>query len=307
MSSNVAVPSLRNRIALRESECRGVCVLPGVGSPYGAQLRAGSLSGDTMTLGRHYLIAPLLVGVVILPSTAYAKAPSQAHVRFRVPSTLGQPVPITASSSGDGTIGGFVYWIGGKSRTRGVSCCRNTITDLASGVRLGTTTLNRLPVTMRLGLASINYRVRSRDGRGRLVGSVVTDPAVSYFDGYADDEPGYGSFSGSWLTTSDARNYGGTVESSSTAGDSFTYDAGGSAVAWVAITGPNHGSAKVYIDGVLVRMVSTYSNTIHRRRLVWAKRWGALPLAFHTIRIVNVATPGHPRITVDAMAYLSDD
>ena len=114
-------------------------------------------------------------------------------------------------------------------------------------------------------------------------------------------------FSGSWLTTSDPRNYLGTVESSSTAGDTFTYDAFGGAVAWVAITGPNHGSAKIYIDGVLVKTVSTYSKTIHRRRVVWTKRWG-LPAVRETHGyIVNVATPGHPRISVDAMAYLSED
>ena len=78
--------------------------LRGVGSPCGAQLRAGSLSGDTMTLGRHYLFVPLVLGSVILPATAYAKAPSQAHIRFRVPSTLSQaPVP---QANDAGYIGG---------------------------------------------------------------------------------------------------------------------------------------------------------------------------------------------------------
>ena len=121
------------------------------------------------------------------------------------------------------------------------------------------------------------------------------------------DEPGAGSFSGAWAVTSNPRNFGGSVESSSTAGDSFTYDTiFGSAVAWVAITGPNHGSAKIYIDGVLVKTVSTYSRTPHYRRMVWTRRWG-IPFALHTIKIVNLATAGHPRISVDAMADMSDD
>ena len=249
-----------------------------------------------------------LVAAAILPATAYAKAPSSAHIRFRVPSTLSQAPSPQANDSGD--IGGFVYWTGGKSRTPGVSCCRNTITDLGLPGLLGATTRNQFPVTMRLGGALIRYKIASRDGRGRLVGSVTTDPNPpgAFPDGYVDDEPQSGSlFSGSWLTTSDPRNYLGTVASSSTAGDTFTYDAFGGAVAWVAITGPNHGSAKIYIDGVLVKTVSTYSRTIHRRRVVWTKRWGFLPFAKHTVTIVNVATPGHPRITVDAMAYLSED
>ena len=160
---------------------------------------------------------------------------------------------------------------------------------------------------MRLGGSLIQYRISSRDGRGRLVGSVITNPSPAFPDGYVSDEPEAGSlFSGSWLTTSDPRNYGGTVESSSTAGDAFTFDAFGTAVAWVAITGPNHGAAKIYVDGVYSKTISTYSKTIHRRRVVWTKL-AALPLVIHTIKIVNLATPGHPRITVDAMAYLSDD
>lgn len=71
-------------------------------------------------------------------------------------------------------------------------------------------------------------------------------------------------------------------------------------------TGPHHGSARVYVDGVYKKTVSTYSKTRHFRRVVWAT-WNGPPLVGHTITIVNLATPGHPFITVDAVANLTDD
>ena len=61
-----------------------------------------------MTPRRRYLFAPLVLCAVIFPATAYAKAPSNAHIRFRVPSTLSQPPIPGANDTGD--IGGFVYW-----------------------------------------------------------------------------------------------------------------------------------------------------------------------------------------------------
>ena len=144
---------------------------------------------------------------------------------------------------------------------------------------------------MRLGGFQLSYRVTSRDGRGRRVGSVVSDLSLPFEDGWVDDDDG--SFSGSWSVTSDPRNYGGTSQTSTTVGDSFTGGSFGSADAWVTTTGPNQGSASIYVDGAYVETISTYSKTTHFRRVVWTKRWG-IPFAPHTFEIVNLATAGHP-------------
>ena len=133
----------------------------------------------------------LRVGLVImgvlcvarLPATAYAKAPSNAHLRFRVGSTLNETI---TGDTFDGTIGGFVYWTPGKSRTRGVWCCRNTVASLGVGTG-GTTTKSQFPITMRLGGVLLSYKITSRDARGSVVGSAVTDPTLAFRDAYVDD------------------------------------------------------------------------------------------------------------------------
>ena len=67
--------------------------------------------------------------------------------------------------------------------------------------------------------------------------------------------------------TSDPANYLGGSHRSTSLGDSFTYVLSfGSAAAWVTTTGPNQGSAKIYLDGVYAKTVSTYSKTTHLRR-----------------------------------------
>ena len=253
---------------------------------------------------RRCLLAPLLLCAVIFPSTAYARAPFQAHIRFRVPSTV---TPLQTAGSTSDYVQAVLYWKPGASKTAGVSCCTNTIRNLAVYGAGGKTTRSQFPITMGDGHCT-SYKITSRDGRGRVVGSVISDPSLGCEDAYVGDQPGSnGSFSGAWAITTNSRNFGGAVESSSTAGDSFTYDTiFGSAVAWVAITGPNHGSAKIYLDGVYLRTISTYSRQPHYRRLIWTTRWG-IPFANHTVKIVNLATPGHPRISVDAMVDMSDD
>jgi hypothetical protein len=58
-----------------------------------------------------------------------------------------------------------------------------------------------------------------------------------------------------------------------------------------------HGSAKVYVDGVLKATVNAQSSSALNRVLAYAFEWAAD--GAHTLRIVNAATSGHPRTTVD--------
>ena len=69
------------------------------------------------------------------------------------------------------------------------------------------------------------------------------------------------------------------------------------AIAWVAPQDSAHGSAKVYVDGVLKAIVNTQTSVARNRVIAYKVEW---PTAgAHTLRIVNVATSGHPRISVD--------
>ena len=69
------------------------------------------------------------------------------------------------------------------------------------------------------------------------------------------------------------------------------------AIAWVTRQDSAHGSAKVYVDGVLKATINTQSSAARNRVIAYKFEWATA--GAHTLRIVNVATSGHPRISVD--------
>jgi len=58
-----------------------------------------------------------------------------------------------------------------------------------------------------------------------------------------------------------------------------------------------HGSAKVYVDGAPKATVNTRSSSARNRVIAYKFEWASS--GAHTLKVVNVATSGHPRITVD--------
>jgi hypothetical protein len=65
----------------------------------------------------------------------------------------------------------------------------------------------------------------------------------------------------------------------------------------VVTTGPGRGGAAVYIDGRLARVVSTFAVTTHVRTSVVIKTLARAGL--HTVKVVNLATPGRPAVELD--------
>jgi hypothetical protein len=72
----------------------------------------------------------------------------------------------------------------------------------------------------------------------------------------------------------------------------------GQIVAVVMPMAPNRGEARIKLDGVNRGAVDTHSEVKQNRVVMWQTP----PLAegTHTIRVINLATEGHPRIDVDA-------
>jgi hypothetical protein len=70
----------------------------------------------------------------------------------------------------------------------------------------------------------------------------------------------------------------------------------------VSQTGPHLGTAAVYVDGTLAKIVNLRSVTAAGRRLVWSQSWSTR--GAHTIAIVVLGTPGGARIDADAFAVL---
>ena len=110
-------------------------------------------------------------------------------------------------------------------------------------------------------------------------------------------------YSGTWTSANSSAASGGSLKYSTSSGASASYSFTGSSIAWVASKGPNRGSADVYIDGVLKATVSLHSTSYLNQRIVYAFNWSLN--GTHTIRIVNRATSGHPRIDIDAFVRLA--
>jgi len=104
-------------------------------------------------------------------------------------------------------------------------------------------------------------------------------------------------FSSGWGLSSSTGFVGGKAKYSVTAGRSASLTFIGNRVSWLSATGPNMGSARVYINGSLVSTVNLFSATPVARKLVFGRTFSTT--ATRTIKIVVVGTAGHPRVILD--------
>jgi hypothetical protein len=106
-----------------------------------------------------------------------------------------------------------------------------------------------------------------------------------------------GTYTGTWTKTSFTGAWGGSATYSTTNGASVTFTCTCEAVAWVTDEDSTHGSAKVYVDGALKTTVSTKASA--KKNAVVVYKFGWATDGPHSLKIVNVATSGHPRVSVD--------
>jgi Concanavalin A-like lectin/glucanases superfamily len=112
------------------------------------------------------------------------------------------------------------------------------------------------------------------------------------------------AYTGTWHSTSFAGAWGGTARYTTAASASATFRcASCRALAWVTDEDSAHGSVKVYVDGVLKATVNTASSSTLNRVIASAFAWASD--GAHTLKIVNLATAGHPRASVDGFLTLS--
>lgn len=110
-------------------------------------------------------------------------------------------------------------------------------------------------------------------------------------------------YSGTWKSVANKHASGGSLRYATRNGASATYTFTGAGVAWVAYRGPNRGSARVYVDGVLKKTISLHASTYSAKQVVFAFNWGSTGV--HKIKIVGLGTAGRPRIDVDAFVRLT--
>jgi VCBS repeat-containing protein len=102
------------------------------------------------------------------------------------------------------------------------------------------------------------------------------------------------------------------IEAGSSAGTGFRYSSArdatasitfiGRSFAWVAPVNQRSGKAAVYVDGRYAATVNLYSRTSVSRRVVYAVAFPGR--GTHTFTIRNLGTPGHARVSLDALIVL---
>jgi hypothetical protein len=160
------------------------------------------------------------------------------------------------------------------------------------------TTATSLDWTMTPG-HTYKFRVRARDKAGNL--SAWTT-AYSWHPYLRQNSYSSVTYSGSWTVSSAAQASGGSVKSSSTAGNSASLKFNGRAIGLVTTLGPTHGAVQVWVDGVLSATIDTYAAAPASKQVVFSKGWSSY--ASHTIKLVVVGTAGHPRVDLDAFEVI---
>jgi hypothetical protein len=110
---------------------------------------------------------------------------------------------------------------------------------------------------------------------------------------------------GPWKKRTSSSFSGGSVRAASAAGTSVTHRCRGTGVAFVTTRAPSRGSARIFVDGQRVATVRLQASSKTTRYVAWRRTWSTA--GWHTIRVVVVGTPGHPRVDTDAFVVVAPD
>jgi GH25 family lysozyme M1 (1,4-beta-N-acetylmuramidase) len=148
---------------------------------------------------------------------------------------------------------------------------------------------------------SYRYRMRANDANGNYSAWTY---GPTFTASRTEQSSSAVKYSGTWtsVSTTASAASGSSLRYTNAKGAYATFTFTGSSIAWVSPRSTNRGSADVYIDGVLKATISLYASSYQAQRIVYAFNWTSN--GTHTIKIVNRATSGHPRIDIDAFVIL---
>src|SRR5690606_19242186 len=121
----------------------------------------------------------------------------------------------------------------------------------------------------------------------------ATPPAPPAILEIGEENPAIG-WAGRWSRAQHPGYAGGSVAWSTSKNASATLTFTGRSITWLGPVGPTRGSARVYLDGVLVDTVNQYARSYAPRRTLFTKDFGAA--GKHTLRVVVAGTPGHAMV-----------
>lgn len=146
--------------------------------------------------------------------------------------------------------------------------------------------------------AGHRYRFRVRATDGALNTSGWTYGKTFRMLGYQQTTSRF-RYTGRWRTLRLGAAWGGSFAQSTTPGSTVRFSFKGRSLSWIAGVGPTRGSARVYINGVLVKTVSLHRASHTSRIVVFRKSWTTS--ATRTVVIRVVGTRGHPRVDFDGI------
>jgi hypothetical protein len=149
--------------------------------------------------------------------------------------------------------------------------------------------------------STVRYRVRATDKAGNI-GSWKTTSTIGVRRTSDTSPTSALAYSGSWAPIPDATALGGVLHEASSAGAAVSFTFRGRALAWVAERGPDHGLAKVYLDGKLAATLDLTNPSAAPHRIVFRRDWATV--GDHRIRVVVSGTVGRPIVDLDAFVFL---
>ena len=153
--------------------------------------------------------------------------------------------------------------------------------------------------TQQLAAGFHEYRIRATDCAGNFA-EVSGRPATLRI--LQQNAAGI-TYSGGWATVNDANAMGGSLRRTVQANRTATFSFNGRFVAWGAKKDSASGTATFAFDALAPVNVNLQSSLTQNRRLVAV---GGGSLGPHTIVIRNLATAGHPKATLDFLAWLNN-
>jgi hypothetical protein len=144
--------------------------------------------------------------------------------------------------------------------------------------------------------SSYRVRVRAVDGAGNVGAWVQGAPFTLLALQESSDSI---VRSGTWTKVSNTNAWSGGMRWADSKGERMRLTFGGRSFALVGRVAANEGTAKIYVNGVLVKKVSLFSATTGYRRVIYAIDWPTDVV--RTVEIRVAGTDGHPRVYIDAL------
>jgi hypothetical protein len=168
-----------------------------------------------------------------------------------------------------------------------------TWSDQALTTSTATSYLRTLPASTN----AYRFRDRATDVSGNVSANATGSTNVLTLL----QETGTGiTYSGNWTTSSTSTALGSKLRVTSAKSASVTYTFTGRGVTFVSRKSRTSGKVAVYVDGKLATTLDLYYNgTLYR----WVSFTKAFPTSGkHTLKLVNLATSGRPRLYIDGFA-----